>query len=138
MNKAILVGTIGKDVKTQTAKNLTICQFSLATSDSVKNKDGKWENITEWHNIKCFGKLAEIAGKFSKGDQVELSGKITHPKYTNKEGKEITYYEVVADSVVRKKKAEGNNNHQAHPQSKEESYTEADFDPQANPGDLPF
>jgi single-strand DNA-binding protein len=138
MNKAILTGTIGKDVKESNINGMVICSFPLGTSDSVKNKDGKWESQTEWHNIKTFGKLADVVAKFKKGDQVELSGKIKYSTYKNKDGQTIYTTEIIADSVIRKKKAEGNSQPQQRTKSQQEVYTQEDFNPEAHEGDLPF
>lgn len=143
MNKAILTGTLGKDVKEGNYNGMIVCSFPLGTSDNVKNKDGKWESQTEWHNIKCFGKLGEVVSKFKKGDQVECSGKIKYSNYKNQAGQTIYTTEIIADSVVRKKKAEGNT--QSQPQQKtyqqrsqQEVYTQDDFNPETHQGDLPF
>ena len=139
MNKAILTGSLGRDAKKTTAGNLTICTFSLGTSDNIKNKEGKWESQTEWHNIKTFGKLAEVVEKFHKGDQVEVSGKIHYANYKNQKGETVYTTEIVADSVVRKKKAEGNSNNQ--PQNRQYHNDTQNINPnelQEQEGDLPF
>lgn len=143
MNKAILTGTLGKDVKENNINGMVVCSFPLGTSDNVKNKEGKWESQTEWHNVKAFGKLAEIVSKFKKGDKVECSGKIKYSKYTNQNGQTIYTTEIIADSINRTKKAEGNTQPQPqqktyHQQSQQEVYTQEDFNPASHQGDLPF
>lgn len=141
MNKAILTGSLGKDVKENNINGMVVCSFPLGTSDNVKNKEGKWESQTEWHNVKCFGKLAEIVAKFHKGDKVECSGKIKYSNYKNKEGQTIYTTEIIADSVVRIKKAEGTAQPQQrtyNQQPQQEVFTQDDFNPETHQGDLPF
>ena len=78
MNKAILIGRLGRNPETKFSQNNTqVCNFSLATSQKVKG-----EEQTEWHNITCFGKTAEIAEKFlTKGKLVCIEGSINTSTY---------------------------------------------------------
>jgi single-strand DNA-binding protein len=67
VNKVILLGNLGKDPEVKyTQSGMAVANFSLATSSSVKDKDGNWQDKTEWHNIKAFGRTAEIAGEYLK------------------------------------------------------------------------
>lgn len=78
INKVILVGNLGKDPEVKTLDNGTkIVRFSLATTESYKDKTGERKDLTEWHNIVCWRNLAEIAEKYlTKGKQIYLEGKI--------------------------------------------------------------
>ena len=90
INKAILVGNIGKDVEVKFMQNGTaMANFSVATAESWIDKEtGKKTDKTEWHNISVFGKTAEYLGKYaSKGAKVYVEGKIQTRKY-NKDGVE--------------------------------------------------
>ena len=80
VNKVILVGRAGKDPELKQLQNGSyVCKFSVATSERYTDKAGQKQENTEWHNIVCFGKLAEVAGRFiTKGKQVYLEGKITY------------------------------------------------------------
>ena len=96
VNKVILVGNLGKDPETRyTANGMAICTFSLATSESWKDKQtGESQERTEWHRVKIFGKLGEIAGK-----QVYIEGAIRSDKYTDKDGVERYSFDVVAEEM---------------------------------------
>jgi single-strand DNA-binding protein len=79
MNKAILIGNLGRDPEiSHTHRGVTIAKFSLATSEKWKDKDtGEIQEHTEWHRITAFGRLAEICGEYlSKGRQVCIEGRI--------------------------------------------------------------
>ena len=88
MNKAILIGRLGKDPEVKyTPDGSMVCNFSIATSERFKNKAGEKVEKTEWHNITAFGKLAEICGEWlKKGGQVYVEGKIQHQEWEDKDG----------------------------------------------------
>ena len=101
INKAIILGRVGKDVEMHYAANgNAIASFSVATGESWTDKNTQQkQEVTDWHNITIFGKLAEIAGQYvKKGDQVYLEGKIKTEKYTDKSGVEKYSTKVVLDS----------------------------------------
>ena len=87
VNKVILLGNLGKDPEVKyTQGGMAVANFSLATSSSVKDKDGNWQDKTEWHNIKAFGRTAEIAGEYlKKGRTVYLEGRIHYDSWDDKE-----------------------------------------------------
>jgi len=77
INKVIVLGRLGKDPE---HKDLgggnSLCKFSVATTESWKDKQGNKQEETEWHNITAFGKLAEICSKYlKKGSLVYVEGK---------------------------------------------------------------
>ena len=101
MNKAILIGNLGRDPKIINADNgLIIAKFNLATSERWNDKNtGELKENTEWHRIVVFGKLAEICEKYlSKGKKVCVEGRIQTSSY-EKDG--ITRYstEIIASNV---------------------------------------
>ena len=103
VNKVILIGHLGKDPEMRyTAAGAPIANFSLATSESWKDKQsGEKTDKTEWHNIVMFDKVAEIAGKYlTKGSLVYLEGKLQTEKYTDKEGIERYSTKVVANQMT--------------------------------------
>lgn len=77
VNKVILVGRAGKDPEVRHLESgAMVANFSLATSEKYKNKQGEKVEETEWHNIVIWGKLAEIVEKHvHKGDMLYLEGK---------------------------------------------------------------
>ena len=88
VNRVILVGNLGTTPESKTLENgNVVCTFSLATSESYKDKAGQKVEQTEWHEIEVWGKLAEIAGKYlTIGMPIYLEGSIKSNKWTDKEG----------------------------------------------------
>jgi single-strand DNA-binding protein len=79
-----------------------MCNFSLATTESWKDKSsGEKKELTEWHRISFFGKLAEIAGQYlKKGSQVYVEGSLRTRKWTDKEGQERYTTEIRGDQMT--------------------------------------
>lgn len=102
VNKVILVGRAGADPELKNISNDgKVVNFSLATSESFKGKDGNKTEKTEWHNIVAWGQLAETISKYvTKGSQVYLEGKIQTRTWDDKDGNKKYTTEVVANSVV--------------------------------------
>ena len=77
INKVILIGNLGRDPETRYAQNgSAVTNFSVATSESWRDKaSGEQQERTEWHNVVCFARLAEIAGEYlRKGSKVYIEG----------------------------------------------------------------
>lgn len=102
VNKVILVGNLGADPETRyTASGGAITTIKVATSESWKDKT-TGENVekTEWHRVKFFGRLAEIAGEYlKKGRQVYVEGSLRTDKYTDKEGIERYTTDIIANEM---------------------------------------
>ena len=88
VNKVILIGNLGKDPEiTNIGNDVKKAAFSLATSESYKNKDGNKVEQTEWHNIIVWRGLADVAEKYlHKGSKIYLEGKIKYRSYDDKDG----------------------------------------------------
>ena len=97
VSKTILVGNLGRDPEVKFLKSgQAVANFSLATSETWKGKDGNKESKTEWHRIVIFGKLAEIAGEYlSKGNQVYLEGRNQTREWEDNDGNKRQTTEVV-------------------------------------------
>lgn len=110
INKVTLIGNVGRDAEVRRLENGTaVGSFSLATSESYKDKNGEWQTQTEWHNIIVWRELAERAEKhIKKGMLVYIEGKITTRKYNDKDGNERNTTEIVANSIrsLEKRQAE--------------------------------
>jgi single-strand DNA-binding protein len=98
VNKVILVGRLGKDPETRyTSGGQAVCNFSLATDETFKDKSGERQKRTEWHRIVIWAKQAEIAQQYlKKGAQIYLEGRIQSREWTDKENQKRTSYEIVA------------------------------------------
>jgi single-strand DNA-binding protein len=101
INKVILVGNLGNDPEMKyTAGGMAVCTLSLATTSVRKDKDGQQIEKTEWHRVKLFGKLGEIAGEYlRKGRQVYIEGSIRYDKFTGQDGVEKYFTDIVADDM---------------------------------------
>jgi single-strand DNA-binding protein len=101
VNKAILVGNVGKDPEIRHLEGGTsVARFTLATSETYKNKTGELITNTEWHNIVAWRQLADVAEKFiKKGKQIYVEGKITNRQYDDKDGNKRYITEIVADNI---------------------------------------
>ena len=99
INKVTLLGHLGKDpVVRRTEAGVPVAMFSMATSESYKDKDGNKQDKTEWHNVVVWRGLAEVAEKYlKKGSLIYLEGKITTRSYVQDN---VTKYmtEIVADT----------------------------------------
>ena len=101
VNKVILVGNLGRDPEVRFMPNgEAVCNFSIATTDSWKDKSGQKQERTEWHNIVMYRKLAEIAGEYlKKGRPVYVEGRLQTRKWQTKEGQDRYTTEIVADQM---------------------------------------
>lgn len=101
INKVILVGNLGKDPEMRyTPGGLAVCNFSLATTEKKKDKEGKLQEKTEWHKVVVFDKLAEICGQYlSKGKQIYIEGRIQTRAWDDKAGVKRYTTEIVANTM---------------------------------------
>jgi single-strand DNA-binding protein len=101
INKVILVGNLGNDPEVRYSQSgSAITTISVATSESWKDKNGEQQERTEWHRVKFFGRLAEIAGEYlKKGRQVYIEGSLRTEKYTDKAGVEKYATDIIANEM---------------------------------------
>jgi len=101
VNKVILIGNVGRDPEVRYFDNgLAKAQFSLATTETYKNKEGQKIVQTEWHTIVMWRKLAEIVEKYvKKGDKLYIEGKIKTRSYDDKEGNKKYITEILAENM---------------------------------------
>lgn len=104
VNKVILVGTLGKDPELKyTPQGTAVAKFSIATNESFKDKQsGEWKEKTEWHNIVCWARTAEVAAEYcKKGGKVYLEGKLTTRSWDDKDSGQKKYMtEVTVTDLV--------------------------------------
>ncbi|MFN8308834.1 MAG: single-stranded DNA-binding protein [Chitinophagales bacterium] len=120
VNRVYLLGNLGKDpVIKHFPNDGMIAEFTLATSDDYKDKEGKWVDVTDWHNIKVNNRfLAERVEKtLKKGNRVFIEGKIKTRSYDDKDGNKRYITEIVADFLRLLDKKEGAQGSSSAPQA---------------------
>ena len=102
LNKVLLIGRLGKNPEIRyTPDGLAIANFSLATDEGYKGKDGNYQSNTEWHRIVAFGKLAEICGEYlTKGKQVYIEGRIQTRSWNDQNGDKKYSTEIIANNLI--------------------------------------
>lgn len=100
VNKVILVGRLGRDPETRyTSGGQAVANFSVATDESYKDRNGERQKRTEWHKIVVWGKQAEIAQQYlKKGSLVFIEGRIQSREWQDKEGQKRTNFEIIASN----------------------------------------
>ena len=102
VNKVILLGNLGGDPESKALPSgQAVCNFSIATTETYKDRNEQQQEKTEWHRIVVYGKVGENAAKYlKKGRQVYIEGKLSTRSWDDKEGKKHYMTEVVANQVV--------------------------------------
>jgi single-strand DNA-binding protein len=102
VNKVILLGNVGKDPEIKsTPGGMVIATFSIATGDRTKDKDGNWQERTEWHNLVAFQRTAEIVRDYvKKGSKLYVEGKIQTRSWDDKTSGEKKYRtEIIVNDI---------------------------------------
>lgn len=103
INKVILLGRLGKDPEVKyTPSGTPVAKFTIATNDRFKDKDGQWQDRTEWHNVTAWARTAEIVGEYlKKGAQVYIEGSLrTHSWDDKTTGQKKYMTEIVVNDLV--------------------------------------
>lgn len=140
INRVILVGNLGKDPEVMTFENgVKKATFSLATSESYKNKEGVKVDQTEWHNIVLWRGLAEIAEKYlTKGKQIYLEGKIKTRSY-EQDGVKKYITEIYGDNLTMLGGKRDGTDAPSAPAGESGTHVQADIpEMEAPQDDLPF
>ncbi len=100
LNKVLLIGNLGRDPELKmTTTGQPVARFSIATTETWKDKAGEKQSKTEWHNIVVWGKQAEIAEKWlKKGKQVLIEGRIQYREYQDQQGVKKTACDIRCDN----------------------------------------
>jgi single-strand DNA-binding protein len=102
VNRVMLIGNLGKDPEMQFLEgNIAVAKFSLATSESFKDRSGRLISQTEWHTIVLWRGLAELAEKYlHKGSLVYIEGRLKTRSWEDKEGNKKFATEIVGDNLI--------------------------------------
>jgi single-strand DNA-binding protein len=103
VNKVILVGNLGKDPEVKyTQGGMAVAKFTIATNERYKDKEGQWQDRTEWHNLVAFQRTAEIVGEYlKKGGKVYIEGSLRTSSWDDKESGQKKYRtEILVNDLV--------------------------------------
>jgi single-strand DNA-binding protein len=103
VNKVILLGNVGKDPEVKfLPSGQAVANFSIATTERFKDKDGEWKDKTEWHNLVAYAKLAEIIRDYvKKGAKLYVEGRLTTRSWDDKDtGKKVYRTEIVMSEIT--------------------------------------
>jgi single-strand DNA-binding protein len=103
VNKVILIGNLGKDPEIKyTPSGMPVARLTLATNERFKDKEGNWQDRTEWHNLVAFQRTAEIAGEYlKKGRTVYIEGSLRTNSWDDKESGQKKYRtEIIVNDLV--------------------------------------
>jgi len=147
VNKVILIGNVGRDPEVRHLdKDVTVANFTMATSESYTAKNGEKVTTTEWHNIVVWRGLAKVVEQYvKKGDKLYIEGKIRTRAWDDKDGNKRYTTEIYTDNMEMlgggSRNSEntgpqqaGNANHANAPAG---NFNEPDFEP-SDEDDLPF
>jgi len=139
VNKVIILGNVGQDPETRHLENGNqVSHITVATTESWKDKEGKKQETTEWHDVELWNGLSKIVDQYvKKGDKIYIEGKIKTDKFTDKDGVERrkTKIKAVDLTLLGAKKQEGSN------RSESPAKTQKEIDEileNENMDDLPF
>ena len=147
INKVILVGNLGKDPEVRAVgTDKKVASFSLATTESYKNKSGERVDQTEWHNIVFWGPIVDVIERYlRKGSQIYVEGKIRTRSYDDKDGIKKYITEIVGETMTMLgTKGSSDSQGSSNPSSSSSSAAPAmesagSFEPQTSGADdLPF
>ena len=132
LNKVILIGNLGKDPEVinfdNGTKKMTV---SLATTERYRDRDGNWQEQTEWHNLVSWGTLAQdIADKrrnYAKGDQMYVEGRIRSRQYVDNQNVTRHITEIIVDKMMS---LSGNRQNQQNPNASYNAYANQPVQPQ--------
>jgi single-strand DNA-binding protein len=102
VNRVMLIGNLGKDPDIQFLEgNIGVAKFSLATTETYKDRSGKLISQTEWHTVVLWRGLAELAQKYlHRGSLVYIEGRLKTRSWEDKEGNKKFATEVVGDNLI--------------------------------------
>jgi single-strand DNA-binding protein len=102
VNRVMLIGNLGKDPDMQFLEgNIGVAKFSLATTETYKDRSGKLISQTEWHTVVLWRGLAELAQKYlHKGSLVYIEGRLKTRSWEDKEGHKKFATEIVGDNLI--------------------------------------
>lgn len=135
LNKIMLIGNLGRDAETRfTTNNISVTNFSMATTHGYKGKDGNWVNETTWHNIVSFNLSDYFKENLKKGKKFYVEGRLTKRDYTDKDGVKRYNTEVISEKLIPLESSGESSSFD----NNDSSNSSNEVDVQADDNDLPF
>ena len=137
-NFIFLSGNVGRDAETRSVSSGSVTHFSVATNDGYYDKGGNWVEVSTWHHVEAWGKLAESCSSIKKGSKVIVRGKMKYGEYVDKDGNKVKTADVVAsdvDVIKQEKKSSGSGDRYSNSQP---APTEREEDLNGDDDGLPF
>ena len=140
VNRVMLIGNLGKDPDVQYLEgNIGVAKFSLATTETYKDRSGKLISQTEWHTVVLWRGLADLAEKYlHKGSLVYIEGRLRTRSWEDKEGNKKFATEVVGDNLIMLDKRNDGNTGAGHDSGLDNLSNPDTPLPGEHAGDLPF
>ena len=141
VNRVMLIGNLGKDPDVQYLEgNIAVAKFSLATTETYKDKSGKLISQTEWHTVVLWRGLAELSQKYlHKGSLVYIEGRLKTRSWEDKEGNKKFATEVVGDNLIMLDKRHEGGHVPHHSNEGLDGFNSSDIPPMTDPSEsLPF
>lgn len=135
LNRVMLIGNLGKDAETRfTTNNVSVTNFTMATTYSYKGKDGEWVNDTTWHNIVSFNLSDYFKENLKKGKKFYVEGRLQKRDYTDKDGIKRYVTDIVSEKIIPLESSDGSRS-----SNNESSGSEPNVDVSGDENDdLPF
>jgi single-strand DNA-binding protein len=101
VNKVILIGNLGRDPELRyTQSGTAVATLNLATSRRYKDRDGSWQEQTEWHRVVAWARTAEVVNEYaSKGRQLYVEGRLQTRQWEDRDGNTKYTTEVIAENI---------------------------------------
>jgi len=139
VNKVILIGNLGADPEIRyTPSGVAVANFTMATTEKFKGKDGQMQDQTEWHRIVAWNRLAEICGEYlHKGSKIYVEGKIQTRKWKDQNGNDKYTTEIIAREM-KMLSARGGNEQESYGGYQDSSFPEPPQGMMVTGEDVPF
>ena len=139
LNKAMIIGNLGHDPEVRSAGGTAVANFSVATTEAYKDRNGERKIETTWLSITAFGKTAEfIENYIKKGRRVYVEGRLRNRKYTTNDGEERSVTEILAEKVDALDKPNDDSQPVQQQKGRGKSQPVEAYDDDNGENDLPF
>jgi len=139
-NKVILIGNVGKEPEIRHLDSgVAVITLPIATTERIKDRNGDWKEVTEWHNVVFWRSLAESVEKYvKKGSQIFVEGRLRTRSWEDQSGQKRYTTEIVAETLRLLNRRDNNNSQQSGQQDSKPAISSIDIEGDEGVDDLPF